>query len=65
MLLLLYFRTELTIPLGRLYRISVLQKLSGCDDEINIDGLTQPYVPMKVFHLSAHDSVHYAAIYSA
>ena len=62
MLRLLYFRTELTMPSG--IRITVLQKLSGCDDEINLD-LTQPSVPMKVFHLSAQDSVHYAVIYSA
>lgn len=57
---LLYFRTELIIPSG--INITVLQKLSGCDDEINLDGLTQHCVPLKVFHLSAQDSVHYAVI---
>jgi len=42
----LYFRIELTIPSS--IWITVLQTLSGCDDESILDGLTQTSVPKNV-----------------
>jgi hypothetical protein len=63
MLRLLYFWTQPNVPSG--IRITVRKKLSGYDDERNIDGFIQPSVSVNMFHLSAQNSVHYVVVYSA